>query len=459
MGDNSSASNSNDERELKEIRNLLWGPSIRLDVFRRWSQGFEFTDIEPSALVQKQGGPCAVIAPVQAFLLKILLMETPGHSFSDLTLDKCKRLLIQALCNILMKCKVTHYRIVTLPEVCTEAKENANEDSEGNIRSTADDEMQREDPNTAHNVQPEHRELSPKEFHERLGVLNFESIEQVEKYYTENFNALSGPYGVLLFMYTVLLTKGIGNVTSELSDTSEPLIHNTYGYGSQGLINLMLTGRAVPHVWDNDQDVGGLKLRGINQQADVGFITLMEQMRYCTVGSFYKNPKNPVWVMGSETHLTVLFSNEKRLVSPETPCETARRVFKSYDPDGNNFIPSALLGDVLSALDLVSDPEYVDIMRKKLDPENLGIILLNAFMDEFFPIDQRSTPDTFDLMHYNGIPGSNLANKVKYRKGTAILLESDLKVMCSSSNHMLTCLQTKWPNIEVNWHDGVPSLN
>lgn len=51
-------------------------------------------------------------------------------------------------------------------------------------------------------------------------------------------------------------------------------------------------------------------------------------------------------------------------------------------------------------------------MRKKLDPENLGIILLNAFMDEFFPIDQRSTPDTFDLMHYNGIPGSNLANKV-----------------------------------------------
>lgn len=30
----------------------------------------------------------------------------------------------------------------------------------------------------------------------------------------------------------------------------------------------------------------------------------MEQLRYCTVGSFYKNPKNAVWVMGSETHLT-----------------------------------------------------------------------------------------------------------------------------------------------------------
>lgn len=53
----------------------------------------------------------------------------------------------------------------------------------------------------------------------------------------------------------------------------------------------------------------------------------------------------------------MLFSNEKRLVSLETTCEIARRTFKSYDPDGNNFIASPLLQDVLSALDLVSDPE------------------------------------------------------------------------------------------------------
>lgn len=56
----------------------------------------------------------------------------------------------------------------------------------------------------------------------------------------------------------------------------------------------------------------------------------------------------------------------------------------------------------------------VDIMSKKLDPECLGIILLNAFMDEFFPEEKRSVPDTFDLLHYNGMPGSNLDNKVQY---------------------------------------------
>lgn len=99
----------------------------------------------------------------------------------------------------------------------------------------------------------------------------------------------------------------------------------------------------------------------------------MEHLRYCTVGSFYKNPVHPVWVLGSDTHLTgfmqkiknnllinvfcfaVLFSDERRLVSPETRSEQARRIFKSFDPDGNNFISSALLQDVLQALDLVSD--------------------------------------------------------------------------------------------------------
>lgn len=51
---------------------------------------------------------------------------------------------------------------------------------------------------------------------------------------------------------------------SELLDTSEPLIHRNHGYASQGLINLMLTGRAVPHVWDHDKDVGGLSNKSIN---------------------------------------------------------------------------------------------------------------------------------------------------------------------------------------------------
>lgn len=58
----------------------------------------------------------------------------------------------------------------------------------------------------------------------------------------------------------------------------------------------------------------------------------------------------------------------------------------------------------------------VEIMKRKLDPENLGIILLNAFMDEFFQKEESSTPDTFPLMHYNGLPRSNPDGKVKKKK-------------------------------------------
>lgn len=103
-------------------------------------------------------------------------------------------------------------------------------------------------------------------------------------------------------------------------------------------------------------------------------------------------------------------------------------------------------------------------MQKRLDPEGLGIILLNSFMDEFFcDSDRPSAPDTFDLLHYNGIPGSNDNQLVRYSRGCAVLLESDLKTMCQPSNPMLTCLQTKWPAIEVNWTLAsgklMPSLN
>lgn len=481
--------------QIREIRQLLWGSPIRQEVFRRWSQGFEFSAGEPAALVQRDGGPCCVIAPVQAYLLKILLMETPGHSFSDLTPDKCKTLLIQAICQILMKCKSSSkYRIVSLKPrqaasgtagSSSAATSGAPVEEDGDAEmvdalenlppssgGTGDDVELGVDAATANlNVSAGGGEQggssggrpsepwTPEAFHERLCLTELESIDDVEKYYSEQFHVLADECGVLLLLYTVLLTKGLECVVSEVSDTSEPLIHSTYGYGGQALINLMLTGHAVPYVWDNEQDVGGLKLKGITQQSDIGFITLMEQMQYCTVGFFYKNPKNPVWVMGSETHLTVLFSNEKRLVAPETPSEVARRVFRQFDTEGSNFIPSPLLQDVMCALDLVSEPEYVDLMRKKLDPECLGIILLNDFMYEFFPTEKKSMPDTFDLLHYNGIPNSNGENRVRFNKGHAILLESDVR-MCNPSDPMLTCLQTKWPNIEVNWANArTPSLN
>ncbi|XP_063634397.1 ubiquitin carboxyl-terminal hydrolase MINDY-3 homolog [Cydia splendana] len=421
------------ERELENTRRLLWGEQVKEEVFRRWAQGFTFSADEPSALTQQEGGPCAAIAPVQGFLLKILLSETPGHSLRDLTSEKCNSLLVRAVCTILSQCLAPKYNVAVYQRK-TETEAESSSASATEETETLD------------------------QFHRRIEIHSFQGLSEVEAFYTRNIRVLKDKYGVLLLLYSVILSKGVGVVEAELSELSDPLIHSTYGYGSQGLINLMLTGRAVAHVWDHDQVVGGLRLRGIERQNDIGFLTIMEHMQYCTVGSFYKNPKHPVWVLASETHLTVLFSFERRLAAPETAGESAERIFRSFDPEGNNFIPSAALQDVLCAAELVSEPEYVELMRRKLDAENLGIILLSAFMEEFFPSCERGCPDTFTLHHYNGLARSNPGGRVVYRAGRAALLECHMRA--ASADPMLTCLQTKWPSIDLVWDEGSsPSLN
>lgn len=59
-------------------------------------------------------------------------------------------------------------------------------------------------------------------------------------------------------MLQYFLTQGLDELRDELADPTDSLIENTFGYGSQSLINLMLTGRAVSHVWDHEHDIGGL---------------------------------------------------------------------------------------------------------------------------------------------------------------------------------------------------------
>lgn len=45
--------------------------------------GFVFSEEETTALIQLEGGPCAVIAPVQAFLLKNALFTSRSKTSSD----------------------------------------------------------------------------------------------------------------------------------------------------------------------------------------------------------------------------------------------------------------------------------------------------------------------------------------------------------------------------------------
>ena len=66
-------------------------------------------------------------------------------------------------------------------------------------------------------------------------------------------------------------------------------------------------------------------------------------------------------------------------------------------------------------LDLFAEEGYVDIIKSKLDPDSLGIILLPLFLEEFFPED-KPLPDSFTLYHYNGLSKAD-SKTVSFIKG------------------------------------------
>lgn len=56
----------------------------------------------------------------------------------------------------------------------------------------------------------------------------------------------------------MILFQGLEVIQNEICGTEEPLIDYSHGYGSQVLINLLITGNAVPHLFNEKRDVGGM---------------------------------------------------------------------------------------------------------------------------------------------------------------------------------------------------------
>ncbi|XP_045441767.1 ubiquitin carboxyl-terminal hydrolase MINDY-3 isoform X2 [Pipistrellus kuhlii] len=416
--------------QTKELVELVWGtkssPGLSDTIFCRWTQGFVFSESEGSALEQFEGGPCAVIAPVQAFLLKKLLFSSEKSSWRDCPEEERKELLCHTLYDILESACCDNsgsYCLVSWLRGKT-AEENASISG-----SPAESSCQVEHSSSALAVE----ELGFERFHALIQKRSFGNLSELKDAVLDQYSMWGSKFGVLLFLYSVLLTKGIENIKNEIEDSTEPLIDPVYGHGSQSLINLLLTGHAVSNVWDGDRECSGMKLLGIHEQSAVGFLTLMEALRYC---------------------------KDMALVAPEAPSEQARRVFQTYDPEDNGFIPDSLLEDVMKALDLVSDPEYINLMKNKLDPEGLGIILLGPFLQEFFPDQGSSGPESFTVYHYNGLKQSNYNEKVMYVEGTAVIMGFEDPMLQTDDTPIKRCLQTKWPYIELLWTtDRSPSLN
>lgn len=419
---------NDDNVDWKTIRRLVWGPNVQQNIYLRWLQPFAFSSTEPTALLQTLGGPCAVLAPLQAFLLKQIVRD----QIKDLqTLDKktVQTLLMRGICEILTQCQASGNPLLL-------ARLNKKPDNK-------EDQIDKSD--------------TIEEFEELLTVSSFENSTSLYDHFEKNYDLDFGrKYDVLSFLYSVILTKGVNLIISEHQDTDEPFIDPVHGHGSQSLVNLLLTGVATSNVFDGVRDLCGLALQGISEQSSVGFLTLLECLRYLAVGYNLKMPKYPVWVLGSETHLTVLFSYSQDLVKPPSERNSATVKFKEFDQDNSGFIPADSLKSLMTSLSLFDEPEYVELIKKKLDSDSMGIILLPLFLEEFFPDSGPRSPDSFTLFHYNGLSGPGHPQP-KYSKGNAIILEG---VHGTAQNQpVLQILQTKWPNILVDWEDGLPRIN
>ena len=77
---------------------------------------------------------------------------------------------------------------------------------------------------------------------------------------------------------------------------------------------MLLTGRAASNVFDKDVVLGSgdesTVLKGIHSPSDIGLLTLYEHYQSCRVGEFLKCPLYPIWVICSESHFSLLFSQD-----------------------------------------------------------------------------------------------------------------------------------------------------
>jgi hypothetical protein len=161
---------------------------------------------------------------------------------------------------------------------------------------------------------------------ERIKIHTLRSREQLHSQVTSSissFTANRGP-GVLLLLYSVVLSRGIAGVIEDMDMHSreQPLVGH-HGYANQELVNLMTVGQAFSNVFNGVKSLGGeddgggfgmdggvgggdsIELKGIPRRSKVGLLSLFEVYRSVQVGSFLKAPEFPVWIICSESHYTV----------------------------------------------------------------------------------------------------------------------------------------------------------
>ena len=270
-----------------------------------WLQGFFFREhdnnrkddenpILPYGLVQLEGGPCGILAAVQAHIVKEHFINVNNqekqagkHNVSRLAhADSAytTQLLVKALTSILWQIgRVKH----SFGAGLVLSRGNGN-----------------------------------------VMWYKADTKASLEKLIWNNLPAITDPngYGALILVMSAILSRGPNMIVKDMDDMigSAGKLVGAHGYCTQELVNLLLIGQAVSNVFDGNKVLESdtpsstdelIELRGISSRSEIGFLTLFEWYKYVEVGSYFKNPKYPVWVVCSESHFSTIFLHDEQFIS------------------------------------------------------------------------------------------------------------------------------------------------
>ncbi|KAF8411637.1 hypothetical protein HHK36_004195 [Tetracentron sinense] len=484
--------------DANQLFSMVFGNGAWRDILSQWSnQGIRFSpDPETSiGLVQHEGGPCGVLATLQAFVLKYLLFcpdelgtVTPNTrsqnlgsrrlfksdcvesgNFTSLSEDRKARALVRSMVEILFSCGSKKRAVIATLSVLNQDAEGSEEGQKDEIIAKALEGLLIE---------------SASDLHKILRVNSYTSEASTFHRLKAMLSVFQSRMGALLFLISALLSRGLlGHcvlqllkllniwrsdqgalldcrtvagawrdfhevlavkeawvplqapvdlhldstveksscvalaecVQSDRDDPSLPLVTAPFGHASQEIVNLLLCGQAVPNVFDGRMDLGGgMFLKGIPTSVEVGFLNLQEFLNFCKVGQHLKCPKWPIWVVGSESHYTVLFALNTSVQDENELEERESQIRKSFNTQdqsgGGGFISVEGLHQVLRETSINLPPERLDHLC------STGFIVWSEFWQILLELDKSlgGLKDStgllgrklFDLYHFNGIAKS-----------------------------------------------------
>ncbi|XP_052433075.1 inactive ubiquitin carboxyl-terminal hydrolase MINDY-4B-like [Carassius gibelio] len=249
------------------------------------------------------GGACAIQMVVQAYIIKYLLFNQPINS-------ECK---MQSLMTVGEK-----EQRKALAAALTDILWTAGEEQTATVCLVMSERC----------FTP-HMDYKLDNFTERLQLFTFKNKDDVKSFICEHIQCFKdeGSHGTILFLYSLIFSRTIERMRADFDCTTTHLLHVSLGnfVCRQALLNLLLTGRATPHVFNgtspnDDQDEAlAQPLHGVLTRSHVGYLLWnREQVHHAQlplVGSMLKTPKLPIWVCNINGTYSVLFSPNRLLLS------------------------------------------------------------------------------------------------------------------------------------------------